>query len=113
EREPKKHVLVWVTCTAVSYKTRAEASLSRLSPLSTANKRRGRLKRSRIAVAAIGSVGPSTAPRTNAGPQRNPSIKCATSITAMVVVKTNPIAKSEIGRQLSRKSRQDELGASQ
>jgi hypothetical protein len=44
------------------------------------------------------------APRTNAGPQRNPNRKWAASITAIVVVKTSPIAKSEIGPS-SRESR--------
>ena len=59
-----------------------------------------------IAVAAIGSVGETTAPSTNAAAHGRPgTISCATTATTTIVRSTRPIASSPTGRKFARKSR--------
>ena len=61
-----------------------------------------------IAVAAIGSVGETTAPNTNAAAHDMSSTSAwATTATATIVVITSPIARSPIGRTFARSSRKD------
>ena len=59
------------------------------------------------AVAATGSVGPSTAPSTNAIPHGTPATWWATTATATTVARTSPTASSEIGSALARSSYAD------
>ena len=80
-------------------------SLTRLSPSMMSISRRGTPSRRPIAVAAIGSVGETTAPRMNASAQPRSVIACATSATPTIVSTTSPIASSEIGRRFRRSSR--------
>ena len=58
-----------------------------------------------MAVAAIGSVGETTAPSTNASAQGRSATLCATTATPTVVTATRPTASSEIGRRFCRSSR--------
>jgi hypothetical protein len=59
-----------------------------------------------IAVDAIGSVGATTAPSTNAALHGNPSIAAwATTATVTVVATTSPTARTPIARAFARKSR--------
>ena len=60
--------------------------------------------RSSTAVAETGSVGPSTAPSTNAADHGIPSSAFATAATAAIVTTTSPTASSPIGFQLARSS---------
>ena len=61
-----------------------------------------------IAVAAIGSVGETTAPSTNAAaPGHVVDRVWATTATATVVAITSPIASRPIGRTFARSSRSD------
>ena len=69
--------------------------------------RRGTPSRLAIAVAAIGSVGATTAPSTKAGAQPSPTARWATTATAAIVVATSPVASSEIGCAFTRKSRNE------
>ncbi len=55
--------------------------------------------RSSTAAADTGSVGPSTAPSTNAAAHGMPSTAFATAATAAIVTSTSPTASSEIGAQ--------------
>src|ERR671932_1149323 len=74
---------------ATFQRTSAVPSLTRLSPSMTAITRRGTPSRLAIAVAAIGSVGETTAPSTNAAGQEKPSIaQWATAATVTVVTTT-------------------------
>ena len=90
---------------AVRSSTSAVPSLTRLSPSTMSISRRGTPSRRPIAVAAIGSVGETTAPRTNASAQPRSVTSCATTATPTVVSPTTPIASSEIGRMFCRSSR--------
>ena len=65
-------------------------SLTRLSPSMMSISRRGTPSRRPIAVAAIGSVGETTAPRTNASAQPRSAIACATTATPTVVSRDEP-----------------------
>ena len=68
------------------------ASLTRLSPSMMAASRRGTPRRRAIEVAAIGSVGETTAPRTDAaGHGRSTTAQCATTPTTRVVAPTRPM----------------------
>ncbi len=72
----------------------------------TAARRRGRPSRSPIAVAAVGSVGETIAPRTNALGQPSPgTIACATTATPTMVASTRPTARAVIRAALARSSR--------
>ena len=55
-------------------------------------------------MAETGSVGPSTAPSTNAAAHGIPSSAFATAATAAIVTSTSPTASSPIGCQLARSS---------
>ena len=63
--------------------------------------------RSKIADAASGSVGATTAPSTKAAAQGSPIQACAASATVTTVTATSPIASSPIERMLRRRSRSD------
>src|SRR5919204_4014220 len=79
-------------------RTRAVPSFTRLSPSITAITRRGTPRRLAIDVAAIGSVGETTAPSTNAACHEKSSIhQCATAATTTVVTTTSPTASRLIG----------------
>src|SRR5919201_560696 len=68
-----------------------------LSPSTTVTTRRGTLDRWKIEVAAIGSVGETTAPSTIAALQERSSIQAwAIAATAKVVARTRPIESSDI-----------------
>jgi hypothetical protein len=70
--------------------------------------RRGRPSRCAIALAAVGSVGETMAPSTNAPGQVRPGMAAwATTATASIVVRTRPTARRVIGRTLARSSRSD------
>ncbi len=58
-------------------------------------------RRSSTAAADTGSVGPSTAPSTNAAAHGTPSTALATAATAAIVTSTSPIASRPIGFALS------------
>ncbi len=58
-------------------------------------------RRSSTAAAETGSVGPSTAPSTNAAAHGIPSTALATAATAAIVTSTSPTASSVIGAQFS------------
>ena len=61
-----------------------------------------------VAVAAIGSVGATTAPSTNAAGQLSPSISaCATTATAPIVPSTSASTSTESGRHSAFSSRGD------
>ena len=90
---------------AVRSSTSAVPSLTRLSPSTMSISRRGTPSRLPIAVAAIGSVGETTAPSTNASAQSRSATACATTATPTVVIPTSPTASSEIGRRFCRSSR--------
>jgi hypothetical protein len=83
-------------------------SLTRLSPSITAITRRETPRRLAIDVAAIGSVGETTAPRTKAAFQEKPSIhQCAAAATVTVVTTTRPTASRLIGLAFMRRSRSE------
>jgi hypothetical protein len=70
--------------------------------------RRGTPRRRAIEVAAIGSVGETTAPSTKAADHGIPSIaQWATTPTTSVVAPTSPIESRLIERRLARRSRSD------
>ena len=71
-------------------------------------RRRGSPTRSAIEVAAVGSVGDTIAPSTNAVGQSSPGIiACATAATTTVVASTSPTASSEISAMFARTSRSE------
>ena len=88
-------------------------SLIRLSPSITVTMRRGTPMRSAIVVAAIGSVGETTAPSTKAVAQLMPITACATHATIRIVNPTSPNASSPIGRTLALRSRSDVKNAAE
>jgi hypothetical protein len=69
--------------------------------------RRGTPSRRAIAVAAIGSVGDTTAPSTNATFHGMSAAQWATAATMTVVAPTSPIASNPIDRAFARKSRSE------
>lgn len=89
---------------AVRRVTRAVASLTRLSPSSTATTRRGRPMERATAVAATASGGATTAPIASAGAQSMPSIQCTTAPTPAVVNSTRPTLNQPMAEALRRKS---------
>ena len=61
-----------------------------------------------IAVAAIGSVGETTAPSTNAAAHgRSGTISWATTATTTIVSRTSPTESSPTGRTFARRSRSE------
>src|SRR4051794_27663762 len=67
--------------------------------------RRGTSSRRMIVAAASGSVGDTTAPRTNAASQERPgTIACAAKATAHIVTSTSPTALRVSPRRLARRS---------
>ena len=66
--------------------------------------RGGAPSRAITAAAATGSVGPTTAPSTNASGHDSPIRWCPTRATATTVASTSPTASSEIGPALARSS---------
>jgi hypothetical protein len=100
--------------TAARYRTSAVASLTRLSPSMIVTIRRGTPSRRPIDVAAIGSVGETTAPRTKAADHGIPSTaQWATMPTARVVAATSPTERRPIGRTFARRSRSDVKNAAE
>ena len=89
---------------AILYAVSAVASLTSDSPSRIVPIRAGPPSRRMIDVAATGSVGPSTAPRTIAGAHAIPTTQWATAATATTVRSTSPIASSPTGTALSRSS---------
>ena len=88
--------------------------MTRLSPSTTVTTRRGMPSRLAIDVAAIGSVGETIAPRTNAAGHDRPSTTaCATTATATVVATTSPTASCEIARTFARRSRSEVKNAAE
>ena len=92
-----ENVPLTAATTATRSPTSAVASLTRLSPSTMTTIRRGTPSRLEIAVAAIGSVGETTAPSTKAAAQLIPIAQCATTATTTIVIRTSPIASRPIG----------------
>src|SRR5205085_2750402 len=69
--------------------------------------------RDAISVAATGSVGATSAPRTKASGQSRPTATWATTATVTVVSVTRPTASSVIGCRLSRSPRSEEKNAAE
>src|SRR5579875_683078 len=107
-------VTVWPTAAATAKRiaTRAEASLTRDSPLRMVTMRRGMRSFSVTAVAATASGGETMAPSARATGQVKPGIT-ATAMAAMptVVNITQPVARKAMGRRLLRKSFQEVVQA--
>ena len=61
--------------------------------------------------AATGSVGETSAPRTNAAAHGSPTTQCATAATVTVVSSTSPIARDDIGHRFALRSRGEEKKA--
>ena len=68
----------------------------------------GSPSRSAIALEAVGSVGATIAPSTNASGQPSPAMTaCATTATASIVTRTSPIARNAIAFTFARSSRSE------
>ena len=94
--------------TAARYNTSAVASLTRLSPSRIVTIRRGILSRFPMAVADTASGGETIAPSAMASAHPIPGKSAwATNATPAEVARTNPTARSEIGRRFWRNSRRD------
>ena len=89
---------------AILYAVSAVPSLTSDSPSRIVFERPLTPSRSSTAAADTGSVGPSTAPSTNAAAHGMPSTALATAATAQMVAITRPTASSVIGAQLARSS---------
>ena len=100
-----ENVPVTAAAIAVRSRTSAVPSLTRLSPSTMSIRRRGTPRRLPIAVAAIGSVGETTAPSTNACGQGRSVTAWATTATPAIVIATSPTARSEISVRFWRSSR--------
>ena len=86
--------------------TSALASLSIASPSTSRPTRSGTCMRLNVAWAAIGSVGATMAPSTNAAGQLNPSISsCETTATAVIVASTSVSTSALSGRHSAFSSR--------
>ena len=85
----------------------------RLSPPITVLTRSGTPRRRKIASAATGSVGATTAPNTKAAAHGRPMTKWAAIATRETVSSTRPIASSRIGRMCARRSRGDDEKAAE
>src|SRR5829696_1284274 len=82
------------------------------SPSTSSRTRAGAPMRENVATAATGSVGPTTAPSTNAASQLIPgTIAWATTATAPIVASTSPIESSPSGRSAAPSSRGDDCHA--
>ena len=102
-----ENVPLTAATTATRKATSAVASLTRLSPSTITTSRRGTPSRFEIAVAAIGSVGETTAPSTKAAAQSSPIASWATTATTTIVIRTRPTASRPIGRAFARRSRSE------
>ena len=103
-----ENVPVSAATTANRYRTRPEASFTRLSPSIRVTIRRGTFMRDMIAVAATASGGETMAPNANATAQGSSGTShLSVAATATVVAMTRPTARSEIEPRFARKSRQD------
>ena len=109
----RENVPVTTAATANLKNTSAVPSLTRLSPSITEITRRGTPNRRPIADAAMGSVGDTTAPSTNAAGHDRPMTPCATAATATIVAVTSPTASNEIGLRFCRSSRSPVLKAAE
>ena len=79
------------------------------SPSTSIPTRSGTCMRLKVACAATGSVGATTAPSTNAAGHERPSISsCAATATAPIVASTAPSASTVSGRSSARSSRGEE-----
>ncbi len=78
------------------YAASAVPSLTSASPSMIVATRSGTPRRRITEVAATGSVGPTTAPSTNAAAQDMPATSWATTATATIVATTSPTARSVI-----------------
>ena len=79
------------------------------SPSTSMPTRSGTCMRLKVAWAATGSVGATTAPSTKAAGQLRPSISAwATTATAPIVASTAPSASTVSGRSSARSSRGEE-----
>jgi hypothetical protein len=86
--------------------TSAVASLIIASPSTSTPTRSGTPRRLKVAVAATGSVGATTAPSTNAAGQLMPSTAAwATTATATIVMSTTPTARNDSVPSSARRSR--------
>ena len=107
----RKPALKWPAAsvpTASRNRNSALASLSRLSPSSTAPMRAGSRTCRRIAVAAVASGGATIAPSATAAAQaRSGSISRAATATATVVTPTQASTSSVIGAHAARRSRSE------
>jgi len=86
---------------AILYAVSAVPSLTSDSPSRIVLLRPVTPRRSSTAAALTGSVGPSTAPSTNAAAHGTPSTALATTATAAIVTRTRPTASSVIGAQFA------------
>jgi hypothetical protein len=86
------------------YAVSAVPSLTSASPSRIVSIRVGAPSRRTTAAADTGSVGPSTAPSTNAAAHGRPATQCATAATATTVASTRPTASRPIGTTLARSS---------
>jgi hypothetical protein len=66
-----------------------------------------------MAVAATGSVGARTVPRTNAAAHGRPAATCATTATVTTVTSTRPMERNPIGLRFARRSRGEEKKAAE
>ena len=98
--------------TLAAFKEQAAGAVSTEPPRMLMT-RRGAPTLRAIAVAATGSVGETTAPRTNAGSHAMPVSQCAIAATPMVVNSTSPTASIVIGRRLRWRSRSEEKNAAE
>src|SRR6266567_8262903 len=93
--------------TAKRKEMKAVASFTRLSPSRITIILRGTRKFCVTDSAATASGGEMMAPNTNATAQGNPVEPWNTQAVAVIVNRTNTIARVRIGRRFIRKSRQD------
>jgi hypothetical protein len=77
------------------------------SPSSTAAIRSGTPSRRITAVAATGSVGPTTAPSTKADGHDSPAAACATTATPTAVAATSPTASNTISVAAARNASEE------
>jgi hypothetical protein len=99
--------VVPIAAIASEYAVRPVPSLTSDSPSRIVRIRVGAPSRAITAAAATGSVGPTTAPSTNASGQGRPIRWCAARATATTVTSTRPTASRAIGPALARSSYAD------
>ena len=99
--EPTEPALAPTAASAILYAVSPVPSLISDSPCRIVFARPVAPSRSSTAAAETGSVGPSTAPSTNAAAHGMPSTALATAATAAIVTSTSPTASSVIGAQFA------------